>query len=298
MKRARHPHPMASNRRRWVAALACAGLVPALLRAQPSPAAAPPAQGVAPLRLGLTPFLSPRSLLVSYEPLRLHLQARLGRAVVFYSARDFRALLQHARQPEQPFTMMPVHLALMLVEDAGFKLLARSTLQSPLALWTLPDRLQELSAPGALAGRRVAIADPLTLAALRLERWRAEQGLEASMAMLQHPNLGAAVLSLRRGEVDVVLAPEAALRELPGTTGADLQLLVDLGAIPSPCWIAGPGAKAADSAAFLTALLSFQGAGDRSSAARFVQAVPADLARWQPFANIARERLRKPPPLR
>jgi len=84
--------------------------------------------------VGLTAFVSPRALPVSYEPLRLHHQARLGRAVEFYSARDFSALLQRARQPEQPFTMLPVHQALMVIEDAGLKLLARSTLGSPLGL--------------------------------------------------------------------------------------------------------------------------------------------------------------------
>jgi phosphonate transport system substrate-binding protein len=299
MKPPRCPHPTA-GRRRWVAALACAGLAPTLLQAQPGPAAAPPATGAAPLRLGLTPFLSPRSLLVSYEPLRLHLQARLGRPVEFYSARDFRALMQLARQPEQPFTLIPVHLALMLVEDAGFKLLALSSLESPLALWAPADTLRTLSAPGALAGRRVATADSLTLASLRLERWRAEQGLEASLSMRPYPNLGAAVLALGRGEVEAVLAPKAALRELPDGAGAGLQLLVDLGAIPTPCWVAEPGAKAVDSAAFRAALLSFEGAGagGRSSEARYVQAVPADLARWRPYAAIARERLRAPPPLR
>jgi len=55
---------------------------------------------------------------------------------------------------------------------------------------------------------------------------------------------------------------------------------------------------AADSAAFRSALLSFQGAGDRSSTARNVEAAPADLARWRPDAAIARERLREPPPPR
>jgi len=252
----------------------------------------------APLRVGLTPFLSPRTLLVSYEPLRLHLQTRMGRAIEFFSARDFRAFLEFARQPDQPITMMPVHLALMLVEDAGFKLLARSTLESPLALWAPPETLKALSAPGALAGRRIAILDPHTLAALKLERWRAEQGLQATLSMRPYSNLGAAVLALRRGEVDAVLTPETALRELSDAAGADLQRLVDLGAIPTPCWVAGPAAKADDAAAFRAALLSFQGAGDRSSTARYVSAVPADFARWRPYAAIARERLRETPPAR
>ena len=95
--------------------------------------------------------------------------------------------------------------------------------------------------PGALAGRRVAIAGPLALAALQLERWRAEQGLEASLSMRPHFNLGAAVLALRCGEAGLVLSPEAALRELPDGAGADLLLLAGLDAIPSPCWIARPG---------------------------------------------------------
>ena len=283
-----------ADRRRWAAALAGAGLLPSLmpslLRAQPPPVMAAP--NAAPLRVGLTPFLSPRSLLVSYEPLRLHLQTRLGRPVEFFSARDFRAMLDNARLAEQPFTMMPVHLALLLIEDAGFTLLARSTLESPVGLWTRPDAHRALSAPGALVGRRVAIVDPLMLAALKLQRWRAEQGLEATLQTRPHPNLGAAVLALRRGEADLVLAPESALRELPDGTGTELQSVVMLGVIPSPCWVARPGVTSAQAAAFRAALVSFDGAGDRSGAARYVEATAADLARWRLYAAMARERLR------
>jgi len=284
------PSAEGRGRRRWAAALACAGLLPTLLRAQPPPVSAAPR--VTPVRVGLTPFLSARSLMVSYEPLRQHLQARLGRTVEFFSARDFRALLDTARQPEQPFTMMPVHLARLLIEDAGFTLLVRSTLESPLSVWALPDTWRALSAPGAMAGRRVATADALTLAALKLERWRAEQGLEGTLQIRPHPNIGAAVLALRRGEVDLALAPESALRELPDGPGADLRSVVQLGVIPSPCWVARPGVAPAESAAFREALVSFEGAGDRSSAARYVAATPADLARWRPYVVMARERLR------
>jgi phosphonate transport system substrate-binding protein len=271
------------HRLRRTVAAAAAG---AWLRADADPAA---------LKVGLTPFLSTRALMGTYEPLRQHLASRLQRPVEFFTAPSFERLLDHARAIDQPFTMLPVHLALLAIEDWGFTLVARSRVESPLGLWQLAEAAAPWPADAAsaavlqgLRGRRIGVSDPLALAAMAVARWRDDQGLAASVEVRAHANLGGALLAARRGEVDFIGAPEAALRDAlpPGAPAA--RRLLTLARLPSPAFVAGPAVAAAEVAAFRAALLDFSAAGASFGSAQYVAGVAAELAPWRPYAQRAR----------
>ncbi|MDO9460721.1 MAG: hypothetical protein Q7N95_11475 [Alphaproteobacteria bacterium] len=266
------------GRRSWLLA-AIAGL-PLAAMAQP-----------AALRVGLVPYLSTRAMLNVYEPMRKHLETQLGRRVEFYTAAGFGALLDNARDPGQPFTLMPVHLALIAIEDWGFTLVARSMTESTIHIWG-PRRL----ATGGMAagrGQRVAVIDPMSIVTMSFYRWRAAEKLDDSVRALVYPSLNSALLALANGEVDMVNGAQGQMREAMGVDTSDLAPIVQVGSVTTPAFVAHPDAPAADVAAFRRALLSLRstaGTGGASQAV-FVDGSAADLRPFSDFARAARRML-------
>lgn len=267
------------------AALLCGGG-----RAQPPATAPGPA---VPLNIGLVPFLSTRQMLGVFEPMRAHLERQLGRPVQFYTAASFAKLMANARAPDQPFTMMPMHLGVVATEDWGFQWVVRSTMQSVVQLWVTGARATALPGTQALRGRRVAIGDPLSVATLMFLRWRADNGLADSLAATSYPNMGAALRAQQRGETDYVLAPEAGLRDALAGSEVEVHSVLRIGEVLTPGFVASPAARPADVEALRSALLSFlvEGARGAASGARFAPVAPGDVEPYRPYAAEARRLL-------
>ncbi|MBX3634693.1 MAG: PhnD/SsuA/transferrin family substrate-binding protein, partial [Rubrivivax sp.] len=257
---------------------------------QPPAAASGPA---ARLNIGLVPFLSTRQMLGVYEPMRAHLERQLGRPVQFYTAASFGKLMTNARAPDQPFTMMPMHLGVVATEDWGFQWVARSTMQSVVQLWVTGNGVAPLPGPQALRGRRVAIGDPLSVVTLMFLRWRADNGLADSLLAMPYPNMGAALKAQQRGETDYVLAPEAGLRDALAGNELEVNSVLRIGGVLTPGFVASPAARPADVQALRAALLSFRidGAGGAASGARFAPVAPGDTEPYRAYAVEARRLL-------
>jgi phosphonate transport system substrate-binding protein len=279
-------------RRRGVLGLGAALLCGAG-RAWAQPAQAAPGGAAPPLNIGLVPFLSTRQMLGVFEPMRMHLERQLGRPVQFYTAASFGKLVSNARSPDQPFTLMPMHLGLVATEDWGFQWVVRSTMQSVVHLWVA--RAGEAPPPGpqALRGRRVAVGDPLSVVTLMFRRWVADNGLADAVRMTSYPNLGAALKAQQRGETDFVLAPEAGLRDALAGSELEVRPVLRIGAVLTPGFVASPAARPADVEALRAALLSFrlEGAAGGASGARFAPFVPGDADPYRAYAVEARRLL-------
>ncbi len=252
------------------------------------PGAAETAIQTAALNVGLVPYLTPRQLLTVFEPLRLHLQQRLSRPLQFYTASNFARLLVHARSPEQPFTLMPMHLAMMAVEDWGFRWVARSTTQSVVQLWSPSVGVGPLQEPAALRGRRVAVTDPLSVVTLMFRGWCDEHGLADQVRVETYPNLGAALKAAQHGEADLVLAPEAGLRDATVGQSTVFAPVLRLGSVLTPGFVASPAAADVDVTRFREALLDFRLQGTGASAARYAEFQPADADPYRRYTQRAR----------
>lgn len=256
-----------------------------------SPASAAAQAG--PLNIGLVPFLSTRQMLGVFEPMRAHLERQLARPVRFYTAASFAKLMVNAREPDQPFTMMPMHLGVVATEDWGFRWVVRSTMQSVVQLWVTGSGASPLPGPQSLRGRRVAIGDPVSVVTLMFLRWRADNGLADSLAVAPYPNLGAALKAQQRGDTDYVLAPEAGLRDALTGNEVEVRSVLRIGSVLTPGFVASPAARAADLEALRAALLSFRldGVGGAASAARFAPVAPGDTEPYRAYAAEARRLL-------
>lgn len=243
------------------------------------------------VRVGLVPYLSTRAMLNVYEPLRRHLEAQIGRPVEFYTAASFAALTDNARSPSQPFTLMPMHLALLATTDGGCLLVARSTQESNVHLWA-PKRLGALQGT-ALRGLRVAVIDPLSIATLQFERWRSSAGLDDALPTRVFPGLNSAVMAVARGEADLVVAATGQLRDLPGQDLEEFVSVATLGSVLTPAFVAQRDTPAALVAAFRSGLLSYRPAprpaqGGGASSALWVEGSARDFEPYKAMAAQAR----------
>ena len=69
------------------------------------------AQAIAPLRLGLAPYLSPAALFNTFRPVREHLERTLAQPVELLTARDFVALAAAVRSREYEIALLPAPAA-------------------------------------------------------------------------------------------------------------------------------------------------------------------------------------------
>ena len=276
------------SRRRALAAAGMLCTCPGLPLAQPG-AAAPLRE--APLRVALVPYLSPRAMLGQFEPLRVHLESALGRAVEFHTAPSFAALIEGVRRREQPFTLLPMHLARIAVADWGATLVVRSTRESPVQLLT--PRSLGLTRPEALRGHTVAAIDPLSITALMLRRWLRERGLDGSVRVLHLPSANAAAKALALGEVQAMSVAQGQALDIPWVRPDALEVLGHLGQVLTPCFVAHPEVPAAEVLAFRRAVLDFSAPASMrgASGAAFVEPGARDLEPYEPFAEQARRML-------
>ena len=251
------------------------------------------------VRVGLVPYLSTRTMLNVYEPLRKHLQAHIGRPVEFYTAAGFAALTENARSPSQPFTLLPMHLAYLATTEWGCVLVARSTQESAMHLWA-PRGLGALQGTGtALRGRRVAVIDPLSMSTLMFERWRTSVQLDGALSTQVFPGLNSAVMAVSRGDADLVVAAIGQLRDLSGLDPDEFQSVAALGTVLRPAFVAQRDTPAPLVAAFRAALLSFRPApSGGASSALWAEGSARDFEPYRDMATQARRVLARGLPSR
>ncbi|MCS6944699.1 MAG: PhnD/SsuA/transferrin family substrate-binding protein [Sutterellaceae bacterium] len=236
-----------------------------------------------PLRVALVPYLSPRALLETWEPLRLYLVAALSQPVEMYSAANFRALVESVRRRAQDLTLMPVHLGQMLAQEGTTQWVAMSSRRSDVLLaTTLPPEAR-------WEGRRIGVGDPLSVLTLIGRRWIAASGLSDRVTVVEGPNPSTLAVWLARGEVDAIVVSSAQIPDLPPLRGLTALRTMLLDWILTPGWQVPADMPAPRRRELQAALLAYR-PEDRGTAATTTWVVPdaAQLARYDPLAATAR----------
>lgn len=253
---------------------------------------AQPASGQ-PLRVGLVPYLSTRSLIALYQPLREHLERALQRPVQLYTARDFRAIAMNARDGEYDIALLPPHIARIAVADWGHRFVARFAQPSEVQLVTLDTTALEL--PDGLRGRRIAAIDPLSITTPVLRRWLAERGLAVGrdVEIYYAHSISSGVVALERGDAIALVGAIGQFRDVVDGGAAQVKVVATLAAIPTPAFVAHPRVAAAEVVRIRQALLAFvpQSSGAGVSRSPFVAGGVQDFADVEPYAAEVRRLL-------
>ncbi len=276
--------------RRALLALAALSTV-AGARAQTPPSPSPP------LVLALAPFLSPGSLLATFEPLRAHLQQRLGQAVETLTARDFRSLMESTRRAEHDVVQLPAHLARLAMRDWAWQQVA-APLEPVTVIVAVRDRGSVRDAAG-LRGQAVAMLDPLSLTATVGRRWLDQQGLDDAVTVQAMPSINSMLFALDRGEVAAIVAGDTQVNAVIPPTPRGERVLARVEGIPAPLYLARPTLPAPALQALRNAMLAFEPDPARPPTAansRLGLLTPARLAALDAYADIARRALAQPVP--
>lgn len=246
------------------------------------------------LRVGLVPYLSTRSMLGLYQPLRQHLEAALRGPVTLFTAADFRALAENARDGEYALALLPGHLVRIALEDWGHTLVARNDLISEVQL--IARKGDEPVLPDGLRGRRITAIDPLSMTSLALQQWLERRGLAVGrdVTIDYVRSAGSAAIAVQRGDAVAMVGAVGQLRDFGIGESSDLVKIATIELIPTPAFVAHASVSPEEIAAWQRALLSFvppAGLEGGLSRQRFVAGTLRDFDTVAPYSIEARRQL-------
>lgn len=249
------------------------------------------------LRLGIMPFNSPLALLRVHQPLREHLQARLGMPVDIVTSPDFPRYVDDVRNGRFDVVILAPHFAILAYQDKGFRpLLHYRNLLEPLLVVRRDSSIQQ---PADIRGKAVAVASKLALVTIvGLQRFR-QDGIAypREVRLEERGTHGAAIAAVAVGEVDAALTVDTTLRQVPGDIQAKLRTIPLGVSLPHLVTMANPALGEPLIDKIRAALASFP---DTDGGRRFFAETGyggydildrQDVRQLTPYADIARQLL-------
>ncbi|MBS1190341.1 MAG: putative ABC-type phosphate/phosphonate transport system, periplasmic component [Rhodocyclaceae bacterium] len=255
------------------------------------------AQAADTLRLGIMPFNTPLALMRVHQPLREHLQAKLGMPVEILTSPDFPRYVADVRAGRFDVIVLAPHFAVLAYQDSGFRPLFHylNTLE-PLLVVRRDSGIEQV---GQVRGRTVAVASKLALVTIvGLQRFRQEGiGYPRDLRLQERVTHGAAIAAVAVGDVDTALTVETTLRQVPEDVRAKVRTLHLGVALPHLVTMANP---ALDDALVEKARAAFASFPATEAGRRFFADTGYggyhpldrdDIRKLAPYADIARELL-------
>lgn len=171
-------------------------------------------EALPPLRLGILPYNSTLALIKTHQPLRQHLQAKLGRPVELFTAPDYLSFLRENLAASYDIMITPPHFGMLAVDKGYLPLLHYTTRLEPLIVLRSGDKLAGLDG---LRGKKIAMAQRFSFVAIVAMRILADKGLQVGRdyQLVEKPTHGAAIAAVALGEVDVAVTTNTLLGQVP-----------------------------------------------------------------------------------
>lgn len=174
------------------------------------------AEGNAPaLRVGLLPTIATLSLLRLYDPLRQHLQQRLGRPVELYTSANFRSYYDDVINQDFDILVTAPHFGVMAA-DLGYIPLVRY--KPELRPIIIVPKGSSITQGPQLAGKQVLTADRLAALSVVAEHWlEADFGLTAGRGYVlrEASNHSTAIRAVAMGDADAAFGSRSTLQQVP-----------------------------------------------------------------------------------
>ncbi len=210
-----------------------------------------------PLQIGIVPYISPRSLVTNYEPMRQYLEKALGKPVEIYTATGFKSFYLNAQRGEYDLVISAAHFARLLQSMDKFTPLARySTGGRGLILTGINNPLTSIEE---LRGQVIAMPDQLSLASIVCMTYLRENGLQAGIDfhILEVSSFASAILSVKKGEAIAAISAPGALAQMPEELRDSVKPFIDTGEFVSLIFLAPPRLGKINMERLQSALLKF-----------------------------------------
>lgn len=198
------------------------------------------AGAAAPLRVGLLPIHSPRSLITLYQPLRTYLERALGRPVLLETATDFRSFYQQLAAGLYDLALAPPHMARLAQLELDWRPLAIYSALN--RAYLIMSRVRPVHRVEALRGQRLAVFDPLALNVMLSLQWLRAQGLEAGrdFVLVETPGHASVAYAVINGDALLGVTAQQAVDLMPAELRERFELFAQMPTIPSLVWGAHP----------------------------------------------------------
>ncbi|MBT9568044.1 MAG: phosphate/phosphite/phosphonate ABC transporter substrate-binding protein [Thiobacillus sp.] len=214
------------------------------------------AQTVQPLKVGVLPTLSTKTLLTNYEPLRQYLERELHHPVILLTSVSFSRFHHDTLAGDFDLAVTAPHLARVAQLDAGFL---------PIATYLSANRAVLITAKhppvkdfDELRGRSLAIFDPLALVVLQTQDWLEDRGLQSGRdyRSVVYPSQNSVGFSVIQNESLIGVTSPAGLRQYPAELLDKIQVFAELPRAPALIWVVHPQ-RSREADRFKAALLRF-----------------------------------------
>lgn len=217
------------------------------------------AEAASGIEIAVTPFLPVRTLVQNYEPMRLYLEKRLQRPVIFITAPDYKTFHERTQKQEYNYLITVANAAYLAHTEAGYTPLLRP------AIYTRPTLVVAKAAPlehiADLRGKTIALSDPLAIVSMQALSMLREAGLdpEHDVVLLYRRNHAAAVNYVLSGEVAAAIVSDRALAQMAPAVKEGVRIVqsYDKGAVPGIVYLASPRLSPEQRDRFTRAMLDF-----------------------------------------
>jgi phosphonate transport system substrate-binding protein len=210
-----------------------------------------------PFELGVVPYMSARSLIASYEPMRLYLEQVLGKPVKIYTAAGFKPFFQNVLRGDYDMVITAAHFARILQKEQKFTPLLRYSEGGH--SYVMAALNSPLKSAQDLRGQVISVPDQLSLAAIVCLSYLRANGLQPGIdfKLLEVPSFASAILSVQKGDAMAAISAQGALAQMPPELRNSVKPIVDSGEYLSLIFLAHPRLSKSTAELLNQALLKF-----------------------------------------
>ncbi len=182
-----------------------------------------------PFEIGVLPYLSARSLVANYEPMRLFLEKALGKPVKIYTATGFKPFFLNAQRGDYDMVITAANFGRLLQKEHQFTPILRfSKSASSWLVTALNSPIQTLQE---LRGKVIAVPDPLSMAVIVSMTNIRDNGMEpdADFHLLKVGSFPSAILSVQKGEAIAAITASGAMIQMPKELSESVRVVLDAG---------------------------------------------------------------------
>ena len=168
-----------------------------------------------PFEIGVVPYLSARSLVANYEPMRVFLEKALGKPVKIYTASGFKQFFLNAKHGDYDLVITASHFARILQKDYQYTPLVRFASVGQASIVTAQN--SPVKTVQDLRQQIIAMPDQLSLATIVVLSYLRENGLKpvTDYQLLEVPSFASAILSVQKGEAMAAVTAPGILAQMP-----------------------------------------------------------------------------------
>ncbi len=230
------------------------------------------------LRLGLVPYLSTRSMVAVFEPLRAHLERELQVKVELFTAAGLRGLGENLRRGDYDIAFAPAHFLRLAELEWNYRIVAQVNAPAKLVIVTRSD--SPLRSARDLEGKKLVSLDRLAITSMVALEWLASNNLQPGRNV-DVEFLVTASTSIRALEdpaVAAVALTESQMADFPQDMRDRVRTMVEMASVPPPGYAVAKRLGTGAVERITRALVRFDGTADGRGSLSRSPIIAASLA--------------------